>query len=116
MSNESSDPMVEKAVERLLDDNLEAVSPLPEYPGKVVFPRPTGKVYRLFKDAAKRRPSEDEGDFLSLLPHWRGAAAIATFEIEGMDSTNFDDVELPVIRWVVRVTDEYIRRFFLERN
>jgi hypothetical protein len=97
---------------QLIGDDLVAVSPLPAWPGRIVFPEPYGRVYTAFNSAVKRRPDEDENDFSAYKPHWRGVVAIAEIQIDGVTSLEFDDVHLDVIRWAVYATDEYIRRFF----
>lgn len=97
-----------------IDDNGVAVSPLAAWPGRIVFPvPPTGRDYLSFSQAARKKEGESLNDFMALVPHWRGATAIARLELEGVDSTAFEDAPLEVIRWVVNTAEEYIRRFFL---
>ena len=107
--------MADDKKKRYINGDGIAESPLEKYPGKVTFPvPPSGRTYLEFKAAVKRREDEDENDFLKLQPHWRGAVAIATVEVEDVDSLAFEDAPLDVIRWVCDCTDEYLRRFFLQ--
>lgn len=106
----------EQESEPLIDENGVAVSPHEKYPGELRFPiTKLGKVYKTFMPAIARTKDDPIGDLFRLVPNWRGAIAVAEFDIEGVEPTEaaFDDLDPAFTLWVSNCVGEYYANFLM---
>ncbi|MFW6182852.1 MAG: hypothetical protein ACOC8X_03575 [Chloroflexota bacterium] len=97
---------------RLVDDDGVAESPLPSFPGRIVFPAFNGGTYKAITQALGKKDGDWKEDTFELQPYWRVVQAIAQVELEGVDDgAPFDDVDGRVLAWAHDAATEYIDRF-----